>query len=61
MDTRANAKPLRPQQVQFVDAYLMLGSRCEPSGRFAFQHVRIRYEGELLDRHRAAFGHLGCT
>lgn len=34
--------------------------RCEPSGRFAFQHVRIRYEGSLLGRRGDAFGHLGC-
>lgn len=36
-------------------------ARCEPSGRMAFQHVRIRYEDRLLGRHRAAFSHLGCA
>ena len=35
--------------------------RCEPSGRFAFQHVRIRYEGRLLGRRGDAFGHFGCS
>lgn len=34
--------------------------RCDPPGKFAFQHVRIRYVGRLLGRHRTAFGHLGC-
>jgi hypothetical protein len=34
--------------------------RCEPSGRFVFQHVRIRYVGALLGRRRAAFGNVGC-
>jgi hypothetical protein len=35
-------------------------ARCEPSGRFAFQHVRIRYEGRLLGRRGDAYGHFGC-
>jgi len=34
--------------------------RCTPPGKFVFQHVRVRYEGKLLGRHRIAFGHLGC-
>jgi hypothetical protein len=35
-------------------------ARCDPPGRFVFQHARIRYQGALLGRHRTAFGHLGC-
>jgi len=34
--------------------------RCDPPGKFVFQHVRVRYEGTLLGRHRTEFGHLGC-
>ncbi|HEY7761595.1 MAG TPA: hypothetical protein VIC52_01180 [Actinomycetota bacterium] len=34
--------------------------RCTPPGKFVFQHVRVRYVGTLLGRHRTAFGHLGC-
>lgn len=35
--------------------------RCEPSGRFAFQRVRVRYEGRLLGRRGDAYGHFGCS
>ena len=36
-------------------------ARCEPSGRFAFQRVRIRYEGRLLGRRGDTYGHFGCS
>lgn len=36
-------------------------ARCEPSGRFAFQRVRVRYEGRLLGRRGDAYGHFGCS
>ena len=36
-------------------------ARCEPSGRFAFQRVRVRFEGRLLGRRGDAYGHFGCS
>lgn len=45
---------------EWGNIWLRNRDRCEPSGRFVFQHVRIRYAGALLGRHRTAFGNVGC-
>ena len=36
-------------------------ARCESSGRFAFQHERVRYVRRLLGRRGDGFSHIGCS
>jgi hypothetical protein len=45
---------------EWGQVWLRNRDRCDPPGRFVFQHVRIVYLGKLLGRHTTSFGHVGC-
>jgi hypothetical protein len=45
---------------EWGQVWLRNRDRCDPPGRFVFQHVRIVYLGKLLGRRTTSFGHMGC-